>query len=902
MSTNVCCSRWHKAVYAFFCASLSVLIVGCGSNDGGEAPPAAAPPVTSGETISGTITVASGAIVDGDVNDPNAPYRPNDTDGTAQPLPNPVTVGGYLNKPGTGFTGGSFISGDGSDFYSISLVAGQEIIVTVGDIGSGDLDLYLYFDDGSIDLNNPDDASVGTGQIESLTAPSDGDYFIEVYVDGGYSNYTLVVGQVVPSLFSAGRLVFTDEFVPGDVVVKFRDDPAGPMAMQSPAVRASTLGLQAKAGSSHRRPALMNLGDAQARQGAFNALGIVAGPTQRQFSSSDPVKQLKFETMQVIKTLRQRTDVLYAEPNYIYQTNAVPGDPLYRFQWHYPLINLPTAWDIETGAEEVTVAVIDTGVLLNHPDLQGQFSADGGYDFIIDDANANDGEPGIDGNPDDPGDGGGIKKSSFHGTHVAGTVAAATTFSPSTGIGGAGVAPGVKVMPVRVLGQFNGTNYDVEQGVRYAAGLPNDSGIILNPSQRADVINLSLGRVGGYSQMEQDLYTEVRNAGVIVVSSSGNANDNIPNYPASYAGVISVAAVDINKEKAPYSSFGTAVDVAAPGGNTSVDINGDSYGDGVLSTLGDDSTAPPGYTYSFYQGTSMAAPHMAGVVALMKSVYSGLTPLDVDTLLLSGKIVEDLGEAGRDDLFGHGLINAFSAVIEAQTLAGGTPADSPFLGVSPGSLSFGAVGTGATVAVSNVGNGSLNITEVNDNASWLEVTEASVDMTTKLGTYQVTIDRSGLAPGTYQAEITFSSSENDVVVPLLMQIVTQAINVDAGYHYVLLLDASDFTVLGQWSGAVVDGSYQYQFNDVLFPAGREYYVLGGTDLDNDALICDSGESCGAYFSLGSPRIIDVDGPYTGLDFVSGFGTAVQVNSASGGVERAMGIRRLPTTKQLQKSR
>jgi len=853
-----------------------------------------------GYTISGTIGISSGSVVDSDVNDPNASDISNDTYTVAQALPNPVNLGGYLNVAATGIPGDSFAGGDYSDFYSISLVAGQTISVSIEDAVAGNLDLYLYHDDGSVDPLNPDFSSLNTGATEVLTVATSGDYFIEVNVASGYSAYTLVVGQAVP-LNLSGSLVSSDDFVPGDVLVKFKDEPVGIAAMNSTSDRAVALGLQKKAGSDHRRTQLMKLGDASKRDSTFDTLGMSSKPGQRRFRSSDPVKQLKLETLQVIQALRQRPDVLYAEPNFIHQATAVPSDPLYSFQWHYPLINLPTAWDMATGSN-VTVAVVDTGVLLGHPDLNGQFSAHDGYDFIVDDANSNDGEPGIDGNPDDAGDGGGGRSSSFHGTHVAGTIAAATVFAPATGgVGVAGVAPGAKVMPLRVLGQNGGSSYDILQAVRYAAGLANDSGLTLNASQRADVINLSLGREGGYSQMEQDVYTAVRDAGVIVVAAAGNNNNSAFSYPASYAGVISVSAVDLNKQKAPYSSYGTAVDIAAPGGNSLVDVNGDGYIDGVLSTLADDSSGSPSFNYTFYQGTSMAAPHVAGVIALMKSVYSGLSPDDVDSLLLNELITEDLGVTGRDDIFGHGLINAFNAVAEARALASVVVPNTPVLGISPAALNIGAVANSAMLSVTNAGNGVLTIASVTENATWLTVTPGTVDAA-GLGTYQVTIDRSGLAPGSYQENITFVSSTNTIVIPVLIQVVVQSINGDAGYHYALLLDASDFSFVDEWSGPAQGGQYLYQFYNVIFPAGREYFVVAGSDLNNDLFICGVGEACGAYFTLGNLRAIGESGPFFGIDFTTSFSAGIGANAALATENRPMGIRRQAVNRQWQQNR
>ena len=474
----------------------------------------------------------------------------------------------------------------------------------------------------------------------------------------------------------------------------------------------ASFGMRAVAGAPDREMLFQLPDDAAARARTLQSLAPASAGAALpgRFAGLSGAQREKLDTLMASKALARRADVALAEPNFIRHALVTPNDPLYGLQWHYPLINLPAAWDLTTGSTNVKVAVIDTGVLHGHPDLQGQLAP--GFDFISNAAAALDGN-GIDPDPEDPGDGGGVSPSSFHGTHVAGTIGAKT----QNAYGVAGVAWNVTLVPLRVLGFGGGTDFDILQAVRYAAGLANNSGT----SNKVDVINLSLGGTG-YSQTAQNVFTQARSAGVIVVAAAGNNDSSQLFYPASYDGVVSVSAVDLLKQKAGYSNFGTAVDVAAPGGDISADRNGDGYADGVLSTLKDELTGA--FNFRFYNGTSMAAPHVAGVVALMKSVKPSLTPAEFDTLLASGSLTTDLGAAGRDDFFGNGLIDARKAV---EAASASPPSGDPILLVSPTGLNLGTAGTQATFQATNGGGGTLSVTAVTDDQPWLTVAAAAVD-------------------------------------------------------------------------------------------------------------------------------------------------------------------------------
>jgi serine protease len=251
----------------------------------------------------------------------------------------------------------------------------------------------------------------------------------------------------------------------------------------------------------------------------------------------------KMETLWMIRALQRQPDIQYAEPNFIRKALIVePNDRYYPYQWHYPRIRLPEAWEITTGSDDVVVAVMDTGALLLHPDLNGQFID--GYDFISDPDISLDGD-GVDANPEDPGDGN-IGGSSFRGTHVAGTTAALS----NNNIGVAGVAWHARIMPLRVLGYGGtGTSSDILEAVKYAAGLEIDAGVQLD--RPVDIINLSLGG-SGYSHIEEAIYEEVRDQGVIIIAAAGNDGNNNPMYPAGYDSVVSKKCAG---DSSPFMSY-----------------------------------------------------------------------------------------------------------------------------------------------------------------------------------------------------------------------------------------------------------------------------------------------------------------------------------------------------------
>jgi serine protease len=503
----------------------------------------------------------------------------------------------------------------------------------------------------------------------------------------------------------------------------------------------------------------------------------------------------------------------------------------------------------------VIVAVVDTGVFLSHPDLAANLIP--GYDFVSSTSISNDGD-GIDNNPDDPGDNLNPGFSSYHGTHVAGTIAAVS----DNNSGVAGVAQTIRLMPVRVLGLGGGTSYDVTQGILYAAGLANDSGTI--PAQPADIVNLSLGGPG-FSGAQQNAVTAARNAGVTVIAAAGNQGSSQAFFPAGYQGVISVSAVGFDKSLAPYSNYGSSIDVTAPGGDTSVDRNGDGYIDGVLSTMADDSSGVRQPIYRFYQGTSMASPHVAGVVALMKSIHATLTPDDVDALIVGGEITEDIsgdGELNRNDNYGYGLIDALKAVEQATLLATGSFPPT-VLTVSPSVTSIQSLQSSVELTVGKNGDDAISVSSFSTDTAWATLTPLSIDAN-GLGTYELNTDTTGLSDGVYTVLANFVADSN-AIVSATISVIVNSVNVspDAGRIYVLLIDPITGDQVYFAEQDPVDGEYSYSITDV---ESGEYYILAGSDLDNNLLICEPGESCGSYPTMGDATVLKVDGDMTNLNF------------------------------------
>jgi serine protease len=459
--------------------------------------------------------------------------------------------------------------------------------------------------------------------------------------NGGVSLRALAIGLVMfaPLAASAADAGFTDR-----IIVKYRSSPdmaqtaAGTTKMGNAELSAQRFGLQV---SRLRTTALgSQVLKVDRRLSLAEAESLAAD-----IAASDP-------------------NVEYAEPDRIMRKVFTPNDSQYNQQWHYfeaaGGINAPPAWDKATGSG-VIVGVVDTGYR-PHADLNANILP--GYDFISDTFVANDGngrdnsaldpgdwvEPGECG----PGDPTAFEASSWHGTHVAGTVAAVT--NNSNGV--AGIAFNARVVPARVLGKCGGFTSDIADAIIWVSG-GTVSGVPAN-ANRAKVINISLGGGGSCGATTQNAINSARSRGASVIVAAGNSNANAANFsPANCSGVVTVAAVGRNGGKASYSNFGATVEVAAPGGSGGVNS--------VLSTLNAGQRGPGADSYALYNGTSMATPHVVGVTALMLSVKPTLTPDQVTSILQSTA----RAFPATCSQCGSGIVNANAAVDAA--IGGTTP-------------------------------------------------------------------------------------------------------------------------------------------------------------------------------------------------------------------------------------
>ncbi|RIH83582.1 Extracellular basic protease [Calidithermus terrae] len=618
------------------------------------------------------------------------------------------------------------------------------------------------------------------------------------------------------------QLAAQSDFVPGELIVKFR-----PGAALRPGATLAADGFQ---------------------------LGLVRDLALENTQLVRAAVQDKQATLELLQRLKGRSDVVYAQLNYVRHAFKTPNDEFYSYQWHYPAMNLPQAWDLETGASNpVTVAVIDTGILSGHPDFQGKLLP--GYDFISDPANANDGN-GRDNNPEDPGDEPG-GQGSYHGAHVAGTVAAAT----NEGVGGAGVSWGAKIVPVRVLGVQGGTDADILDSVLWSAGI-SVSGVPANPNP-AHVINMSLGGSGKCADVPawQDAFNKASAKGSIIVVAAGNQNSDANDFvPASCTGIITVGATETRNYRAPYSNYGSRIDVMAPGGDTKNDRNGDGYVDGVLSAARNDQSG--NYNWVFYQGTSMASPHVAGLVALMKSKKPSLTYQEALSVLKQTARPLDATACQRATGAdcGAGLVDAVAAL---QALGGGNPTPDFSLSVTAPDVQLAPGGSASLTVNLNRSGGFANSVTFSLSGAPTGLTGSFNPGSTAGNSTTLNLSASSsLAPGSYTLTVQGSSGglSRNATVNLVVAAPPSLKGTQlVACYYLASEDACDEGKSQVLTLSKDASSAAYRFSEL---KDGKYVVYGWKDTNKNGKL-DDGDYLGFYTEDGEvvlvrPSASDID--------------------------------------------
>jgi serine protease len=572
------------------------------------------------------------------------------------------------------------------------------------------------------------------------------------------------------------------------------------------------------------------------------------------------------ETTDVVQALHaHRVDgVRVVARNFVKRGFRVPNDPFYFYQWHYEAVNLPAAWDISTGSDDVVVAVIDSGLVISHPDVIDRTVP--GVDVIEDPGVAADGN-GRDTDPTDPGDNlFGDGQHSFHGTHVAGTIGAETDNAE----GVAGTMWAGKVLPVRVLGQaLSGSDSDILSGLFWAVGEPDVEQLPqnLNP---AKVINLSLG--GETDPQGTDIWQEVITAITadeegaygkpIIVCAAGNTDqDASVIVPANLDNIITVGATRVDGTRAPYSNRGDVIDLMAPGGDEAVDLNADGYGDGVLSLYGNE--------YNFEQGTSMSSPHVAGVVGLLVSLVPDLDQATAELILMESADATSQCNEGC----GAGLLDAAAALLAA----GGSISPDPRLAVDQSQVYFGEGIASVQVTLLNLGNAALDFTAsiAGAQAQLFSVspTSGTVPATGTLP-LTITLARADFGAGNANLEllgtgaaagqaalVNLAFDDGSIAPPPTMQ------TVEVGAY-----ERREAGLVRVKSAiAARDDGFTYKIEG-LPPGSYEVYAVG--DEDNDGVYDAQREPFGGYPLASAPKVLEVVAEETisGIDFslASGF--------------------------------
>lgn len=821
--------------------------------------------------ISGTLLSNPYTLIDGDVPDiVSYPPVPNNDINSAQTVLNPTDVIGRIgdnieevvvlgedgycvedpDNPGYCLT--EEVSNiDPEDWYAFSGAPNLLLTLTVEGLifedsgsfyccetDSMDIDLLIYNEDGT--LADFTYTSGSTSTFKQIVIPSSGNYYAVVKSIIGTSKYVLTLGS---NIFNVSTLRNPENQFAENRFISYipfgKDFDAD--TYTRPKYDQSLNDLNAKMIES------ANILSEGLRVIDFNLDSEFSAIfTDDYLNNSSNFSQVSYlKHWKLLQYYRKLYPKLNLELDFKAKANLTK-DPGWPFQWGLAQIGLDSALTtIGSEVKDVAVAVLDTG----SPDTSSSAWAqsafvDGGYDFVPF-SNAGDGN-GYDADPTDS-----EAATDSHGTHVATTISALNNGLSINGFG-------IQTVPIRVLGR-DGTGFrsDIVEGLLYAAGLPNASNTTYQGSVPIKVVNMSLGSTGGScGSTYQNVINDVYDRGITIVASSGNEAQEAPGfygYPASCNNVISVAATDYLRNRAYYSTYNDQVDIAAPGGDLTADLNADGYADGILAYDTNEDL-------SFLQGTSMASPHAAGAIAVLYSLVPTLQPFQIDGLLADGYLTDDVGDEGKDNEFGYGALNLQKAVNRIISDEG---LDFTYATIDTASFNMGVEVNNFDFNITKIGDGELSVVSIeSDISSAFNITSSSTDAE-GFGSYTVSLDRTEIPDGLYQSSITVTfSNENSVVITISFQVGADRERISIPTVYLQLMNDLDERIVGGtlpmddggvgfYIDGIAPGNYYWEFSTVidsfiLDPAeffnyypdisnSNEYFVLGENDIENTSV-------------------------------------------------------------------